>query len=200
MQQRWRRARGRLAHGRGAAEVGVLIRRPGLPHLPGGGLGTRVPGRSRSCQCAPDVVQPPPAHTARSLHPCDSHTCRTGRPPAPNPRPPTCPPPLARARLRRPQDDDPSALEAPCRCAGTQRYAHPACIQRWVDEKGARRGPAALGAPTGREPSRRLAGGLAQRPAGRCGACDWFARTPFARLRPRPSRARAPSMPPPQAR
>ncbi|GBF95164.1 hypothetical protein Rsub_07877 [Raphidocelis subcapitata] len=41
--------------------------------------------------------------------------------------------PLCRICL---EEDDPSALEAPCRCAGTQRFAHPQCIQRWVDEKG----------------------------------------------------------------
>lgn len=28
------------------------------------------------------------------------------------------------------------ALESPCACSGTQRYAHHACIQRWVTEKG----------------------------------------------------------------
>jgi len=33
------------------------------------------------------------------------------------------------------EEDAPSALEAPCCCTGTQRWAHRACIQRWVDEK-----------------------------------------------------------------
>lgn len=33
------------------------------------------------------------------------------------------------------EEDDPSALESPCRCAGTQRYAHRSCIQRWINEK-----------------------------------------------------------------
>ncbi len=34
------------------------------------------------------------------------------------------------------EEDLVSALEAPCACTGTQRHAHHACIQRWVDEKG----------------------------------------------------------------
>lgn len=28
-----------------------------------------------------------------------------------------------------------SALETPCGCTGTQRYAHQECIQKWVNEK-----------------------------------------------------------------
>lgn len=34
------------------------------------------------------------------------------------------------------EEDVVSALESPCGCTGTQRHAHHACIQRWIDEKG----------------------------------------------------------------
>ncbi|KAG1680720.1 hypothetical protein FOA52_008052 [Chlamydomonas sp. UWO 241] len=34
------------------------------------------------------------------------------------------------------EEDALEELEVPCSCAGTQRHAHHACIQRWVDEKG----------------------------------------------------------------
>lgn len=34
------------------------------------------------------------------------------------------------------EEDDPENLEIPCSCAGTQRWAHHACIQQWVSEKG----------------------------------------------------------------
>ncbi|KAF5826194.1 hypothetical protein DUNSADRAFT_4212, partial [Dunaliella salina] len=37
------------------------------------------------------------------------------------------------------EEDALSNLETPCSCSGTQRYAHHACIQRWVEEKGNRR-------------------------------------------------------------
>lgn len=33
------------------------------------------------------------------------------------------------------EEDVLPSLEAPCGCAGTQRYAHRRCIQRWIDEK-----------------------------------------------------------------
>lgn len=33
-------------------------------------------------------------------------------------------------------EDTISALEQPCGCTGTQRYAHHACIQKWINEKG----------------------------------------------------------------
>lgn len=33
------------------------------------------------------------------------------------------------------EEDDPSALETPCHCSGTQRWAHRRCLQRWIDEK-----------------------------------------------------------------
>mmetsp|Transcript_26218 Transcript_26218/g.57259 ORF Transcript_26218/g.57259 Transcript_26218/m.57259 type:complete len:324 (-) Transcript_26218:1020-1991(-) len=34
------------------------------------------------------------------------------------------------------EEDHVSKLEHPCGCSGTQRFAHHACIQRWVEEKG----------------------------------------------------------------
>ena len=34
------------------------------------------------------------------------------------------------------EEDSLPNLEAPCGCTGTQRHAHKACIQRWIDEKG----------------------------------------------------------------
>lgn len=34
------------------------------------------------------------------------------------------------------EEDSFSNLDTPCGCAGTQRHAHQACIQRWVEEKG----------------------------------------------------------------
>ncbi|GAX84325.1 hypothetical protein CEUSTIGMA_g11747.t1 [Chlamydomonas eustigma] len=34
------------------------------------------------------------------------------------------------------EEDTAGNLESPCGCAGTQRWAHRACIQRWVTEKG----------------------------------------------------------------
>ncbi|GFR40376.1 hypothetical protein Agub_g925 [Astrephomene gubernaculifera] len=34
------------------------------------------------------------------------------------------------------EEDSVSNLEQPCACAGTQKYAHHECIQRWVNEKG----------------------------------------------------------------
>ncbi|GLC44242.1 hypothetical protein PLESTM_001572100 [Pleodorina starrii] len=34
------------------------------------------------------------------------------------------------------EEDSLSNLEQPCACAGTQKYAHHECIQRWVNEKG----------------------------------------------------------------
>lgn len=34
------------------------------------------------------------------------------------------------------EEDNASDLEIPCGCAGTQRWAHHSCIQRWVEEKG----------------------------------------------------------------
>lgn len=33
------------------------------------------------------------------------------------------------------EEDGLSALETPCGCTGTQRYAHKECIQKWVNEK-----------------------------------------------------------------
>merc|ERR1712088_1121502 len=34
------------------------------------------------------------------------------------------------------ENDDPSAVwTSPCRCRGTSKWVHQACIQRWVDEK-----------------------------------------------------------------
>lgn len=41
-------------------------------------------------------------------------------------------PPLCRICL---QEDEPEALEAPCSCSGSMRWAHNECIQRWIDEK-----------------------------------------------------------------
>eukprot|EP00197_Chlamydomonas_leiostraca_P011225 CAMPEP_0202862386 /NCGR_PEP_ID=MMETSP1391-20130828/3452_1 /ASSEMBLY_ACC=CAM_ASM_000867 /TAXON_ID=1034604 /ORGANISM="Chlamydomonas leiostraca, Strain SAG 11-49" /LENGTH=301 /DNA_ID=CAMNT_0049541921 /DNA_START=148 /DNA_END=1050 /DNA_ORIENTATION=- len=34
------------------------------------------------------------------------------------------------------EEDSCGNLDEPCGCSGTQRHAHHACIQRWVDEKG----------------------------------------------------------------
>ncbi|GIL44141.1 hypothetical protein Vafri_1670 [Volvox africanus] len=34
------------------------------------------------------------------------------------------------------EEDSLNNLEQPCACAGTQKYAHHECIQRWVNEKG----------------------------------------------------------------
>lgn len=34
------------------------------------------------------------------------------------------------------EEDATNNLEQPCGCMGTQKYAHHACIQRWVEEKG----------------------------------------------------------------
>ncbi|GBF92746.1 hypothetical protein Rsub_05115 [Raphidocelis subcapitata] len=33
------------------------------------------------------------------------------------------------------EDDSPANLLAPCSCTGTQKWAHRACLQRWIDEK-----------------------------------------------------------------
>jgi hypothetical protein len=62
---------------------------------------------------------------ARSMSPCASPlaTC-------PPPQTPT-PPPSPGVQ----EEDAIEELEVPCSCAGTQRHAHHACIQRWVDEK-----------------------------------------------------------------
>lgn len=34
------------------------------------------------------------------------------------------------------EEDTPENLVSPCACSGTQRHAHHACIQRWIQEKG----------------------------------------------------------------
>jgi hypothetical protein len=42
--------------------------------------------------------------------------------------------PLASRRICL-EEDSLAALEQPCGCAGTQRFAHKDCIQKWVNEK-----------------------------------------------------------------
>ncbi|ONM31668.1 PIT1 [Zea mays] len=34
------------------------------------------------------------------------------------------------------EDERRSAMESPCACSGSLKYAHRGCVQRWCDEKG----------------------------------------------------------------
>ncbi|KAG8067805.1 hypothetical protein GUJ93_ZPchr0005g14324 [Zizania palustris] len=52
------------------------------------------------------------------------------------------PPPLSAASLRQcrichdEEDESSAAMESPCGCSGSLKYAHRGCVQRWCDEKG----------------------------------------------------------------
>lgn len=62
--------------------------------------------------------------------------CGASHPARPSPinSTPFAPPPPHLRPLQ--EEDDPSLLQTPCSCAGTQKWAHTGCLQRWINEKG----------------------------------------------------------------